>query len=748
MNDRVRRNKDEYLKRKNVEVSVRVTCYYMDKYIENLEETSVLREARALRHLWENGEIQLYSDEIIAGRLIYREPVRFHYGGGTEINRGLAEEFIVQEKMNIQESDEYRKKLDIIENKRYVPFCKDIFTLEEQASIDAVAATSTFFGGHMVMDYEYIFAKGLKGVREDIENYRTSSSESKSNFYEAMHITLEGICKLILRYSEKAAEVAENEKGQVRERLSQMSKDLYHISGSAPETFRQALQLGWFIHMMSDCDSFGRFDQYLFPVFKNDLACGRLDMEEALELLEGFWIKIDEDTAIQNMTIGGVDRFGELAYNDLTRLCLLATREMNFKGPNLCLRIDDRMSEEFWKMVMENLGTGQGLPALYNDGVIIDFLIGMGIPQEDARDFCLAGCSQVMIPGKSNFVNDIGALNVAKCLELTYMNGFDPLTGKKVGLETGEVEQFTSFEEFVLAFKKQLEYFCKMEADINNKDIVSRREREGYAVRTLFVSDCLKRGMGVYHGGARFNAVQLECFGITNVADSLMAIKDMVFEKHMISFRELIEALKVNFQGYESLRLHLLNNIPKFGNDIQEVDEIRKDISKFVFEELRKQKGVAGGNYIPGEVIFISHEWAGNNIGATPDGRLASEVLADSAGASQGRDRKGPTALMNSVLQIPVDGPLTSVVLNIKFMKSMWNEANTNIKIKSLFKNFFKRGGMQLQVNVCDAETLKLAMQDPEKYSSLVVRVGGYSAYFSTLSRTLQEEIIKRTEYC
>jgi pyruvate-formate lyase len=239
----------------------------------------------------------------------------------------------------------------------------------------------------------------------------------------------------------------------------------------------------------------------------------------------------------------------------------------------------------------------------------------------------------------------------------------------------------------------------------------------------------------------------LECFGITNVADSLIAIKKAVFEKHIISFKELIDALKVNFKGYESMRLYLLNNVPKFGNDIQEVDEIRKDISDFVYKEMRKQKGVAGGNYIPGEVIFVSHEWAGKNVGATPDGRLSGEVLADSAGASQGRDKKGPTALLNSVLNIPIDGPLTSIVLNIKFMKSLWNEPNTIIKIRSLFKSFFKRSGMQLQVNVCDTETLKLAMQNPEKYSSLIIRVGGYSAYFSTLSRTLQEEIIKRTEY-
>jgi pyruvate-formate lyase len=265
MNHRVRRNKDEYMERKNASTPVKVTCFYMDKYIENLEEISVLREARALQYLWEKGEIQLYSDEIVVGRLIYREPVKFHYSSGTDINRGLAEEWITQEKMSIQEAEEFRGKLDVIENKRYTHFCKDIFSPGELASIDAMAATSTFFGGHMVMDYEYILAKGLKGIGEDIEQYRLASPESKKDFYEAMHITLEGIRMLILRYSEKAVTLAEQEKGENRDRLNRMSKDHYHISESAPETFCQALQLVWFIHLLSDTDSFGRFDQYLLP---------------------------------------------------------------------------------------------------------------------------------------------------------------------------------------------------------------------------------------------------------------------------------------------------------------------------------------------------------------------------------------------------------------------------------------------------------------------------------------------------
>ena len=745
MNQRVRQNREEHIKRKNSGVKTKVTCYYMDKYLENIDEIPVLREARALHHLWSKGEIQLCSDEIIVGRLLCREPVKFHYGSGTEISRELAREWIRQEGLNGQAEEEFWKKLDRIDAKRYKPFCREIFTPEERASIEASAATSTFFGGHMVMDYDRILARGLGGIARDIENY-SQSSPHKRDFYEAMSITLDGIRQLIRRHAEKALGMSRELYGETARRMKDLSDDLLYITDMPPVSFRQALQLVWFIHLVSDCDSFGRFDRYLYPFFKRDLESGRITMEEALELLEGFWIKIDEACQIQNMTIGGVDLNGRPSYNELTLLCLIATREVGFTGPNLCLRVNEEMPDEIWEEALKTIGTGQGLPALYNERRYIDFLVNMGIPPEDARNFCLAGCSQVMIPGKSNFVNDIGLLNVAKCLEITYMNGRDPVTGKELGLRTGDPSGFGSFDDFLQAFKKQMEYFCRLEADINNRDVEYRREREGYAVRTLLISDCLERGLGVYHGGAVYNAVQLECIGITNTADSLMAIKKAVFEDRFLSFGELVQALNANFQGYEELRQYLLK-APKFGNDCEEVDELRSEIAAFVFDEMRKQKGIAGGFYIPGEVIFVTHNSQGQATGATPDGRLAGEVLADSAGASQGMDVNGPTALLNSMLRMKDKGPVTTIVLNMKFTKDLWNSEGASSKIKTMFKSFFEGGGMQLQINVCDAETLQDAFEHPEKYRSLIVRVGGYSDYFVNLPRALQKEIIKRTAH-
>lgn len=734
-------------RRKSSSKRKRVTCHYMQAYLENLDCSPLLREARALKYLWQNCELPIYPDELIVGAIVRNEPVSFIYGGGTVVSEDLVKAWICQEELGEEEEVIFRKKIKLINQKRHIDWCREIFTAEEWACLESGASSCTFFGGHMVLDYSYILANGLDGVGRDIRRYAQNSGPEKTEFYEAMTTIWEGMQGFILRYAQLADVLAQKSKGVEEERLQLISNTCRHIAYHRPETFYQALQLVWFVHLLDDCDSHGRFDQYLFPFLDKDLKSGSISIEQTLELLEACWIKIEENGAIENMTIGGMDEVGKPAYNELTRLCLVATREMGFACPNLAMRIDSQIPQDLWDEVMHTLATGQGLPALYNDSAIIKFLVDAKIPEAVARNYCLAGCSQVMLPGISNYVNDIGMMNIAKCLEITYHNGVDPTSGKQVGLRTGEASSFKDFNAFMEAFRTQLRYFCKLEADINNKDTLFRREREGYALRTLFVQDCLEKGVGVYHGGARYNGMQLECIGITNAVDSLMGIKKAVFEDKKVSFEELLVALKSNFKGYEALQSYLRNKIPKFGNDILEVDFLRGEISGMIFDELRTHKSVTGGYFIPGEVIFIAHDWCGQLVGATPDGRLAGEVLADSSGAVQGMDLNGPTALLNSVLKIPIEGQFTCIVLNIKFLKSMWTEPSAQIKISTLLQSFFARGGMQVQINVCDVETLKKAMQEPEKYRSLVVRVGGYSAYFTSLSSALQKDIIERTAH-
>jgi pyruvate-formate lyase len=395
---------------------------------------------------------------------------------------------------------------------------------------------------------------------------------------------------------------------------------------------------------------------------------------------------------------------------------------------------------------MTCIASGIGLPALYNDSLYVASLERHGIPTETARSFCLAGCSQVMIPGMCNFVNDIGMFNAAKVAELAMYGGFDPRTGVQAGPLTPAAEQCPTFDELMDAFYKQLDYFISLEVSIHNKEVPYRASREGYVMRSLFIRDCIEKGVGVYEGGARYNNIELEIIGITNAADHLYAIKKVVYDEQLYTMEELTAALKSNYVGYEEMREHLYHNIPKFGNDMDEIDSLRADITRYMYERFNSSPAVLGGVYVPGEVIFTAHEHCGAETGATADGRYAGTVLADSVGASQGRDKNGPTALMNSVLQLPVaDYLLTSVVLNMRFLPQTFKREEARSAIQALFNGYFLQGGMQLQVNVCDADTLRAAQKNPEHYKSLIVRVGGYSDYFVRLSRKLQDEIIQRT---
>jgi formate C-acetyltransferase len=336
-------------------------------------------------------------------------------------------------------------------------------------------------------------------------------------------------------------------------------------------------------------------------------------------------------------------------------------------------------------------------------------------------------------------------MNYAKILEFTLYNGVDKaMTGFESGLKTGDINNFTSFEELLQAFKKQISYFSDLEASSNNKLVGLYSKSEGYAFRSLFTKDCLKNGKNIYNGGAMYNHIQLECVGITNAVDSLMAIKKTIFDDKSTTLSELCEALLADFEGYELLQ-KMLKNAPKFGNDNEEIDSIRRDITGFLYDELRRQHAYLGGMYIPGEVVFLYHDGMGTQTGATPDGRRKGTVLADSAGASQGMDRSGPTALLNSVLKIPVDKLCTCVVCNIKFSKSLFTESKE--KIFALLKTFFASGGHQIQINVCDKQTLIAARKNPDAYQNLIVRVGGFSAYFHTLSERMQDDIIERSEY-
>ena len=710
----------------------KITCMYLDAYCENKDDIPILREAKAVHRFWSGSlRVHVFPEDKICGFTSSNEVAGFGYGGGTWIDREKAELYIKQENLDPQKERVFRDKLQIIESRRYTACREKDYTPEELRSINANAATSTWFGGHMIPDYEQILTIGLNGYREKIKKHRTSD---KKDFYDALEITLDAVKAVILKFAEAALE-------------PKMRECLLHITERPPEDFIQAAQLVWILHMLNGADSFGRFDFYLKPFFLKaieDKTPG--NSEFCYDLILDFWFKLDSVNQIQNMTIGGVDYEGIPVYSRLTSMCINATRELGFKGPNLCLRVTEDMPEYIWNDALESIKSGNGLPALYNDKLITGNLLKFGYDIKNARGHAFAGCSQLMIPGVCNFINDIGMLNAAKIAEISLYGGFDPRTGTQAGPHTGTPETIESFGEFLQSYKNQLDYFCGLEVEIHEKEYKYRPAREGYAMRTLFTGDCIENGKNVFESGARFNGVELEVIGITNAADHLYAVKELVFKQGIVSLPELADILKNNWLEHEDLRERALK-IDKFGNDCEEIDNLRADITGYIYSRFNGIKSSLGGIYMPGEVIFTAHDWCGAATGATADGRLAYTVLADSAGASQGFDVSGPTALLNSVLKLPADKHLlTSVVTNIKFTPDFF-KPEAKAKIKMLFEIFFKRGGMQLQVNVCDAETLKKAQVDPRFYASLIVRVGGYSDYFVNIPRALQDEIIARTAH-
>ncbi|MCL2360779.1 MAG: hypothetical protein FWC73_03065 [Defluviitaleaceae bacterium] len=709
----IQKRKTQYQTRRANRLPAQPTRYYLDAYLAHKDESPIVREAYALCAFWNNAPLEIYPEELILGRIHANEAVGFHYGGGTFVhdlpNHGIEPE-----------------ELEAVRVRAYKGADPTIYTPEEMASINACASTSTWFGGHAVLDFERILKIGLAGYQIEIDRYAKMHAD-KQDFYKALCITLEGVSSFILRLADAAS--------KIHGYNSDIPGNLGYIASNPPENFHQALQLVWILHYLDNSDSFGRFDSYLLTSYEKEK-----NRDWAKALLVDFWLRIEDAYQIQNMTIGG-------KYTDLTLLCLEVTHELGLQGPNLCLRITHDVPGNIMAAALNSIGTGIGLPALYNDEIYAESLTRSGIPRKIAEGYCFAGCSQVMIPGRSNFANDIGLMNVAKIFEMTLYDGYDPHTKQQAGPHTGA--EFATFDEFHDAFMVQLEYACKLQVSIHNKELPYRASKEGYVLRSLFTRGCLEKGLSYLKGGAEFNNVQLELIGITNAADSLYAVKKAVFNEECVNFAQLVEALRSNWETPEGEELRgYLRSLPKFGNDYEDVDMIRRGITQFLYERLNREPGPYGGIYVPGEVIFVSHEYCGTVTGATPDGRGAGEVLADSAGASQGSSKEGPTALMNSMLKLPVaDYLLTSTVLNMRFMPRLVNNPAARQGLSALIQSFFAQGGMQLQINVCDTETLKKAQANPEQYPDLIVRVGGYSDHFVRLSRTLQDEVISRAEY-
>ena len=674
--------------------------------------------------------------------------------------------------------------------------------------------------GHVTVKYEEVLAIGYKGI---IDKAQTELNKcqvgdgnyaKKSHFLNAVILSCQAVIEYAERYAELASQMASECTDPVRKQeLLQISQNCSRVPANGATSFYEACQSFWFVQQLLQVESSGhsispgRFDQYMYPYYKEDLDKGIITRESAQELLDCIWVKLNDlnkvrDAAsaegfagyslFQNLIVGGQDKYGNDVTNDLSVMCILASMHVHLPMPSLSIRVWNGSPHELLIKAAELTRTGIGLPAYYNDEVIIPALQNRGLTLEDAREYNIIGCVEPQKAGKTDGWHDAAFFNMCRPLELVFSNGMDK--GELVGIQTGDVTRMTTFEEFFDAYKKQMEYCISLMVNADNAIDVAHAERVPLPYESCMVDDCISRGLCVQEGGAVYNFTGPQGFGIANMADSLYAIRKLVYEDKKVSMEEYKQALAWNYdkgldqqsvsdmtemilKGMQDagmaintdtakavlqtvMRLkpseeqvsrfteihHMIDEVPKYGNAIDDVDYFARDVAYTYSRPLEKYQNPRGGHFQAGLYPVSANVPLGGQTGATPDGRYAHTPVADGVSPSAGKDVKGPTAAATSVSRLDHFIVSNGTLFNQKFHPSALAGREGLEKFVALIRTFFDQKGMHMQFNVVDRETLLDAQKHPEKYAHLVVRVAGYSALFTTLSRSLQDDIIRRTE--
>jgi len=611
---------------------------------------------------------------------------------------------------------------------------------------------------HLALDNDKLLSHGAKGIMEEIARrnaqVKTSDSEAtkKKEFYEAARVVLEGLCDFSDRYAAEAERLANTETDEKRrEELLEIAQICRNVPRKPANSFREAIQSVWFVHLSIRIEGtglcIGRPDQFLYPYYRNDKDAGKLTDEETLELLEMYLIKLNEfGTWPQGCMVGGVDSQGNDATNELSYLCLRAMHNLRVVNPSLAIDWYECTPDDLLRYGCKMLSEGVSHPAIFNGEVIVPGLVDGGLAIEDARNHIHSTCIEMTPIGKSNIWVAHGYVNLAKALELALHNGIDPLSGEQVGPQTGELHELSSLPELFIAWRKQMAQMVADNAQARYNARLHLAEHSGSPLISGFVHDCLERGKDVVAGGAVYNNIYPQGVGLVNVVDSMMVIKKFVYEENQLTLAELVQMSDKNFEGYEDWRQRFINRALKYGNDSQEADNLALDVAQAWYDEVMSHEAPMGGRFRPGFLSWVQHGVLGTQTGATPDGRLSKTALADSLSAAQGRDKNGPTAMIKSATKIDYRPANGGMVLNLKFSPSAVRGREGVENLMQLLKGYLRMGGFEAQVNVISAEMLRDAREHPENYRNLVVRVAGFSEYFMSLSREIQNEIIERTE--
>ncbi len=629
--------------------------------------------------------------------------------------------------------------------------------------------------GHTVLD-DKIYKKGFLDFKRDIQKsiknldfLNDSEAYKKREELRAMEICADALIQYARRHADKATNLAKKEKDPKRKKeLEKIARICQHVPAHAPRNFWEALQYYWFVHLgviieFNTWDSFnpGRLDQHLYPFYKKGLQDGTLTGEKARELLQAFWIKFNNQPAPPKVGVtaeesgtytdfalintGGVKQDGSDAVNELSYLIMDVVEEMRILQPSSMVQISKKNPDLFLKRALKIVKTGFGQPSIFNTDAIVQELVRQGKSVEDARDGGASGCVESGAFGKENY-NLTGYFNLTKVLEITLNNGFDPRTGTRIGLQTGNPEKFSAFADLFQAFKQQLRHFVEIKVKGNN--IIERLYAEYLPspFLSLLIDDCIATGKDYHDGGARYNTSYIQGVGMGTITDILTSIMYNVYDKRQVSMPQLLKALRDNFEVHESLRQRFLNKTPKYGNDNDYADQIMISIFEAYFDAVDGRPNTKGGKYRINLLPTTVHVYFGNVVGATADGRKAGEPLSEGISPVQGADRHGPTAVMKSVAKM--DHVRTGgTLLNQKFTPQLLADDQGLEKLLNLIRGYFKMDGHHVQFNVVSADTLRDAQKHPDRYRDLIVRVAGYSDYFVDLGVELQNEIIRRTEH-
>ena len=800
-----------------------------ESYKQTENEPLIIRRAKAFEHILKNIPIIIRDEELIVGSSTLAPR-------GCQTFPEFSYEWLEQEFDTVatREADQFyisdQAKVELKEANAYWKGK----TTSELATAYMAPETLTamahniftpgnyFYNGvgHITVQYDKVLAIGYEGIiaeaQAELDNCRLGDADyaTKSRFLEAVILS----CQAVILYADRYAELAEQMAVQCqdaarKEELWAIASNCRRVPAKGATSFYEACQSFWFVQQLLQMESSGhsispgRFDQYMYPYYEADIEAGKITREKAQELIDCIWVKLndlnkcrDAESAkgfagyslFQNLIVGGQDEQGRDVTNDLSFMCIEASFHVFLPMPSLSIRVWNGSPYDLLIRAAELTRTGIGLPAYYNDEVIIPSLMSRGVTLEEARGYNIIGCVEPQVPGKTMGWHDAAFYNMCRVLELVFTSGMD--CGEQIGPKTQPVEEMTSFDELLEAYKVQMNYFIELLVNADNAIDQAHAERMPLPYLASMVDDCIKRGKPCEDGGCIYNFTGPQGFGIANVADSLYAIKKLVFEEKKVSMAEYKKALLFNYgQEVNSLvvsqvagnvarklaengvqptadmvarasqeiiknsvtaetkrkfdeLLQMIEEVDKFGNDEDEVDQLAREVAYTYTKPLLRYKNPRGGQFQAGLYPVSANVPLGTQTGATPDGRLAGTPIADGVSPSAGKDQNGPTAAANSVSKLDHGIASNGTLYNQKFHPSALSGEAGLDKFVNLIRSYFDRKGSHVQFNVVSRETLLDAQKHPENYKHLVVRVAGYSALFTTLSKSLQDDIIRRTE--